>query len=139
MNNTKSSNSKINEDKKNFKEEEKPTILGRRVKNLREAQGFSTAELAKKIEKSKATVVMYETGSRFPQIKDVHILAKVLNTSTSYLIGETDLPSPALTKNDAKSLVELIKIHVDSNNLKKRDQDILNKLEELIKTTEKII
>jgi len=54
------------------------------------------------------------------------------------LTGETDLISPALIINDAKSFVELIKIHVDSNNLKKEEQDILNRLEELIKTNNKI-
>lgn len=116
-------------------------ILGGRLKQLRENKGYSTAELGRRVGKSKATIVNYETGYRFPQIKDVHKLAEVLETSTSYIIGETDHNAPPLTKREALSLAELIKtndFHANGQKLTDQDLDnIIKKLEGILREKDK--
>lgn len=110
------------------KNEDKVTIIGQRVKELREAKGWSTAQLAILINKSKATVVHYETSNRYPQIKDANKLAEVLDTSVDYLTGMTDHPTPPLTAKEAQGLAELIKyydFHADGKILTDSDLDIV--------------
>ncbi|MEM4997425.1 helix-turn-helix transcriptional regulator [Priestia sp. SB1] len=97
-----------NSDKRPPRNEGEENILGNRIKELRDIKGLSTGKIAKLIGKTKASVVGYEQGYRFPLLRDIHLLAEVLDTSVAYLIGETDIPGRPLTLDTIKPLSELI-------------------------------
>ena len=65
-------------------------MFSERMKRLRRGRGFNQNELAKKLEVSVDTVRRWEWGDRFPDVKELCLMAKVLNTTVSYLVGETD-------------------------------------------------
>lgn len=88
--------------------EKEVSILGERLEELKDALGYSHAQIANMIGKSKATVVGYKTGDKYPKFKEADKLAAVLGTSTSYLTGETDNPAPSLTQKEAISLAHAI-------------------------------
>ena len=69
--------------------------IGRRIVLLRERQKLSQRALAKALEASPQTVSGWESGRRKPEGQALLDLAKALNTSISYLFGETDDPRPA--------------------------------------------
>lgn len=73
---------------------------GERIKARREALGLSVGELAKHLNKNRATVYRYENGD----IEDMPItvlepLAKALNTTPAYIMGWEEQP------NDFESLL----------------------------------
>lgn len=120
----------------NKKSERQPTIVGSRMRALMNVKGYSLASLAKELGKSKAAIVGYTQGYRYPQIKDINEIAKVLETSVSYLTGDTDHPAPPLTHEEATSLAKLIEtqdFHYDGKKLSNDDlQRIIKKLNGLI-------
>jgi len=119
------------DDKKDLlkiEDDEKVIIIGQRVKELREAKGWSTAKLAELINKSKATVVHYENSNRYPQMKYAKKIAQVLDTSIDYITGMTDHPTPPLTAKEAQGLAKLIEkydFHADGTILTDSDLDIV--------------
>lgn len=69
--------------------------IGERIKSLRRNIGLNQGKLAQNIGVSLDTVSRWENEKRIPRTEDVTNLAAALNTSVSYLMGETDDPSPA--------------------------------------------
>lgn len=69
--------------------------IGRRIVLLRERQKLSQRALAKALEASPQKLHGWESGRRKPEGQSLLDLAKALNTSISYLFGETDDPRPA--------------------------------------------
>lgn len=65
-----------------------------RLRGLREARGLTQRELAEAIGVSRQAIGLYEVGAREPDLATVQRLAHALRTSISYLVGETDDPSP---------------------------------------------
>lgn len=66
--------------------------VGQRIRNRRLELEISVTELSKKIEKNRATVYRYENDSVEPSIAQLLKIAKALNTTTGYLLGDTDDP-----------------------------------------------
>lgn len=66
--------------------------VGQRIRNRRLELEISVTELSKKIEKNRATVYRYENDSVEPSIAQLLKIAKALNTSVTYLLGDTDNP-----------------------------------------------
>lgn len=64
--------------------------LGDRLKILRKKAGINQSELAERIGVSRQSVTRWETGDRSPDADTLLALAKALNTSTSFLLGETE-------------------------------------------------
>ena len=62
-------------------------MFGDRLSKLRELQGLSQKELAKKANVSLSTIQRYETNERKPDSDIVVQLAIVLGTTTDYLLG----------------------------------------------------
>ena len=62
-------------------------LLGNRIKNLREENGLTQEELAKKLSVSKSAISYYENGKRIPTVDNFHKLARILNVSFDYLVG----------------------------------------------------
>lgn len=55
---------------------------------------LSQKDLANLVGLSQSAIGMYESGARVPDLEMVQRLAYALNTSISYLVGETDDPTP---------------------------------------------
>ena len=88
-------------------------LFSERMKRLRRGRGFNQNELAKKLEVSVDTVRRWEWGDRFPDVKELCLMAKVLNTTVSYLTGETDdeFPNQKVGNEEDTSFIErLVKI-----------------------------
>lgn len=70
------------------------SILGKRIKKLREEAGLSQIELSKVLNISNTTLSQYETGQRIPS-DDIKIkIAEFFNTTVDYLLGRTDQRDP---------------------------------------------
>lgn len=67
--------------------------IGRRIQRLREKQGMKQEILAQKIDIERSNLSNYETGRRTIPLETLKKVAKVLNTSTDYLLGLTESKS----------------------------------------------
>lgn len=61
------------------------------VKNLRIEFNFTQEDLSKRLEISKSTVAMWETGKRLPSPELYGALADVFNVDMDYLMGRTNI------------------------------------------------
>jgi len=61
-----------------------------KIKELREAKGFSQEELAKELKVKQHTISRYESGEREPDITTIRKLCKFFNVSSDYLLGIKD-------------------------------------------------
>ena len=67
-------------------------VFGERLKRLREGK-YSQEELANKLHVHNVTISKWESGTQEPRSKRVAELAKILGTTTEYLLGDTDDPT----------------------------------------------
>lgn len=64
--------------------------FGKRISILRKELGLSQTELANKLNTSVSVVSRYELDKMTPSVDTAKKLAKLLNTSVGYLLGEND-------------------------------------------------
>ena len=84
-----------------------------RLKECREKLGISKQEAARRIGISQPAYLRYESGDRKPSLQTTKEIAKVLNTSVDYLIGESDDSIPILleiNKNDNSELFRIVEL-----------------------------
>ncbi len=62
----------------------------RNLQTAREAKGWTQVKLAMEAEISQQSVTFYESGTRVPSLEVAQKLAKVLDTTIDYLIGNDD-------------------------------------------------
>ncbi|MEI3801367.1 MULTISPECIES: helix-turn-helix domain-containing protein [unclassified Chitinophaga] len=62
--------------------------FGKRVRECREAKSLSQQELAKQMKTSYTVVGKYERDEMLPSIEVAKTLARLLNTTVGYLLGE---------------------------------------------------
>ena len=76
--------------------------FGKKLKDCREAKGFSQAKLAKEAGLHHSIIGRYEREEAKPTIDVVVRLAKILDTTVGYLLGENEdkdlLKDPAMLK-----------------------------------------
>ena len=76
--------------------------FGKKLREAREAKGFSQAELAKQIDSYHSIIGKYERDEVKPSIDVVRKLANVMDTTVGYLLGETEdrelLKDPSMLK-----------------------------------------
>lgn len=65
-------------------------MVGKRIKMLRKERGLSLKELSKKTDISISFLSDIENGRSNPSLERLKDIAKGLNTTISYLLGETD-------------------------------------------------
>ena len=70
---------------------------GIRLKKRRKELGLSGEKIAQELGTTRVTVSRWETGTSEPDDKTKLELARLLNTTVSYLIGETDNPEKFVT------------------------------------------
>ncbi|HAU33154.1 MAG TPA: XRE family transcriptional regulator [Lysinibacillus sp.] len=69
-------------------------MIDHRLKIARKSKKLTQEQLALKIQTTKGTISNYENGYSTPSNEMLVLLAKTLNTTTDYLLGNTDDPSP---------------------------------------------
>ncbi len=75
--------------------------LSTRIVDIRNRLGLSQEKFGELVGKSQRTVAAWEAGSRAPSFATLCALADVLNVSTDYLLGRTEIPNIYLdTKKD---------------------------------------
>lgn len=64
--------------------------FGKKIAALRKASKMSQTELAKALSTSTSVIGRYERDEMTPSVDAAKKLAKILNTTVGYLLGETD-------------------------------------------------
>lgn len=108
------------------------TLDRQRLIYCREKLGITKQEAAKRMQLSQPAYLRYESGERTPSIHVIKVMADVLGTSATYLIGETDNPNPNcyIVRSDTEpELFHLIETYRNIDiNAKKRLLAYLSKL-----------
>ena len=90
--------------------------IGKRIKEVRETNRLSQAELAKICESNQATIAKTETGKTAPSLKLLLRMAEYFDISMDYLCCRTDQPEGRLfeckprlkfTSEDMKQFIEM--------------------------------
>lgn len=103
------------------------STFGKKLREYREAKGLSQSELAQVLKTNHSLISKYERDDVKPTIDVVKKLASVLDTSVSYLLGET--AQAQLFQNKA-----MLKRLQDIYNLPQKDREhILYALDNLLK------
>lgn len=87
---------------------------GRRLKDRRKLFGMTAEVLAEKLNTTRVTVSRWESGASEPNDKTKLALAEILETSVSYLMGETDDSlryTPLFTPEELKEAEESAATH----------------------------
>ena len=66
------------------------TTFGKKLRECREAKGLSQRELAKLLNTSYSVIGKYERDEMLPSIKAAQSIAKLIDTTVGYLLGETE-------------------------------------------------
>ena len=78
-----------------------------RIIQIREQLGMNKAEAARKLNMSAMGYGRYENGQREPSFQTVCFIATTFNTTSDYLYGLTDDPSPSTITISPKSKISL--------------------------------
>lgn len=82
--------------------------IGRKIREEREKQGISQAELAKKIQTSTATITHYENGTRRIPIHHFEKIRKYLDKSFDYFVNENNIKYSTSTREKIIAVANLI-------------------------------
>lgn len=66
-------------------------IFPERLKQLRQKKGLTQKDIADLVHVNRVTYTNWEKGNREPNFETLLKLASILNTTTSYLLGESDI------------------------------------------------
>ncbi len=61
--------------------------VARHIKRARKAKGINQAELARRLDVSRSTVLAWEQGGPGPKLDDLPLIAKELEVSVADLLG----------------------------------------------------
>lgn len=67
---------------------------GKRLKSLREEKGLTQKTLAEQLNLTPKAISFYELGTREPTGNALLNMAKILDTTTDYLLGNDRIPTP---------------------------------------------
>lgn len=117
-------------------------MLDHRLKVARKANRLTQEQLALKVQTTKGTISNYENGHSTPSNEMLVLLARTLNTSTDYLLGNTDNLNNDTSGAEAEfqAFVNDPELGVWYKELPKSDEEELRKLRtiwEMIKSEKK--
>lgn len=75
-----------------------------RIRELRQASGWTQTQLGKKIGAAKNTISGYENEVRHVDPLTIHKLCDLFGCTADYLLGRSDAPLPAVSDADARIL-----------------------------------
>lgn len=95
-----------------------------RIKELRKSKGITARELADYVNVAESTMSLYENGKREPDFDTLLKIAKYLNTSVDYLLGNSDIPYQENegyldSSSDSELSEDVIVYHRDGRTVKK--------------------
>jgi transcriptional regulator with XRE-family HTH domain len=102
-----------------------------RLIKIREQLGINKAEAARKLNMSAMGYGRYENGQREPSFQTVCFIASAFNTTSDYLYGLTDNPSPSsitISSSGDPELFAFINSMQKDKNLEKRILTYFSKL-----------
>ena len=85
---------------------------GKRLKSLREEKGLTQKTLAEQLNLTPKAISFYELGTREPTCNALLNMAKILDTTTDYLLGNDRIPTPT---NDMTQFLSQESIVFDGN------------------------
>lgn len=87
--------------------------LGSNIAQLRERHGLSQASLAKDLHISQASLAMYETNKRKPNVEMLDTIADYFNVSTDYLLGRKKTKDSS-EEQETKDLKKFLEDNLDN-------------------------
>ena len=102
-----------------------------RMIKIREQLGMNKAEAARKLNMSAMGYGRYENGQREPSFHTVCFIASTFNTTSDYLYGLTDDPSPSaitISSSEDPELFSFVNSLQKDKSLEKRLLEYFNKL-----------
>lgn len=110
------------------------TLVRERLISCREKLEITKQEAATRMQLSQPAYLRYESGERTPSIHTLSYMANILGTSTEYLTGKTDDPTPnnyLINKSTEPELFSFIEMYCTSDsNTKDRLIAYFHKLSE---------
>lgn len=106
--------------------------IGERIVYIREIRNLNQQDVAKAIGVTKATMSKYEHNINIPKADILCRIAEVLETSTDFLVGRTELTKPSFgsgCKYSSKKLFDMIS-KLSEENKKRIFERVLILLEE---------
>ncbi|MBE7011865.1 MAG: helix-turn-helix transcriptional regulator [Ruminococcaceae bacterium] len=85
-------------------------MINERIKMLREQHGLSQAELAKKLNIARTSVIAWENQTSVPTIKHVVAIAKLFHITTDYLLEVEQNPTLSISDLNENELSILYKL-----------------------------
>lgn len=95
-----------------------------RIKELREEKGISQKELGKILNVAQNTISNWEKGSREPDTKALMKLAEILECTTDYLLGKSNIRTP----------IETIAAHHDGGEFTEEELNEIEKFKEFVRS-----
>ena len=75
-----------------------------RLRELRQAQGWTQAQLGKRVGLAKTTISGYEKEDHQLDPTTIHVLCDLFGCTSDYLLGRSDTQLPAMTDEEARLL-----------------------------------
>ena len=75
-----------------------------RIKDLRQASGWTQDQLARRLGVVRSTVSMYENNDRQLDPDTISALCDIFGCTADYLLGRSDSPLPVISPEDAELL-----------------------------------
>jgi len=88
--------------------------FSKHIIQLRKAQNLSQEDLANLIDSSRVMIGKYERGDNMPSVEVIIKIAKALNVSLDFLIGEGELS--AFDKDVLKRIEDIERLDTDTKN-----------------------
>ena len=82
--------------------------LGKRLRELRKAQGLTLRQVGALLKLHNTTISGYEDNSRKPDPEILSQFADLYQVSVDYLLGRTEIPQPYLKENPMEQMSKLI-------------------------------
>ena len=110
-------------------------VFGKRLKELRKANGYTIEQFAALVGISKSSVGYYESANRLPDVEILSRIADALNVPADYLIGRTNT---AALKGKMKTVCELTGLSDEAAEylaflVKNKDRDKLSVINHLFR------
>lgn len=99
-----------------------------RLRMEREELGLKQKEMAEKLKLPANTYNGYETGKRQPSLEVVAEISNILEVSTDYLLGRSDIRTPNVESNKEQKLspeVETIAAHLEGKEITPKKMKLL--------------
>ena len=80
-------------------------MFAQRLKELRKKSNMTQVQLAERLDVSKGTIAMWETGKRQPNFETLNVLSDIFDKRIDYILGHSDDDSsPNLTEEEIDQL-----------------------------------